>query len=154
MKKSIAIIGFMFILAGFALYIQGEEKSPAQIKQPEIDVVFALDTTGSMSGLIAAAKEKVWAIANTLATVEPSPVIRMGLVGYRDRGDQYITKRTDLTSDLDAIYTELMDYMAQGGGDTPESVNQALHEAVSLMNWSKNENAYKVIFLVGDCPQR
>lgn len=152
MRKKMFIIACLFLLAGLSLNIHSEEKIAAQTNQPEIDVVFVLDTTGSMGGLIAAAKEKVWAIANTLATAKPAPIIRMGLVGYRDRGDQYITKRTDLTSDLDAVYTDLMDYMAKGGGDTPESVNQALQEAVSLMDWSKNENAYKVIFLVGDCP--
>jgi Mg-chelatase subunit ChlD len=152
MKKSALIISYLFLLAVLSLNILGGEKTTAKTTQPEIDVVFVLDTTGSMGGLIAAAKEKVWAIANTLATAKPAPVIRMGLVGYRDRADEYITRRTDLTSDLDAVYAELMDYAAKGGGDTPESVNHALHEAVSLMDWSKNENAYKVIFLVGDCP--
>lgn len=36
--------------------------------RPAVEVVFVLDTTGSMGGLIAAAKEKIWSIANTLAT--------------------------------------------------------------------------------------
>jgi Mg-chelatase subunit ChlD len=152
MKKTALLISYIFLLAGLSLNIQCEEKISAQTKQPEIDVVFVLDTTGSMRDLISAAKEKVWAIANTLAMAKPAPIIRMGLVGYRDRRDEYITKRTDLTSDLDAVYADLMDYAAKGGGDKPESVNQALHEAVSLMDWSKNENAYKVIFLVGDSP--
>lgn len=117
-----------------------------------IEVVFVLDTTGSMGGLIAGAKEKIWSIANAIATAQPRPTIRMGLVGYRDRGDAYITRITPLTDDLDAVYADLMAFKAQGGGDTPESVNQALHEAVTKITWSSDPDALKLIYLVGDCP--
>jgi len=121
-------------------------------KGAKIEVVFVLDTTGSMSWLIQGAKEKIWAIANTMATVKPAPDIKMGLLGYRDRGDAYVTKLTPLTADLDAVYKDLMTFSADGGGDGPESVNQALHEAVTKIDWSKDEETYKVIFLVGDYP--
>jgi Mg-chelatase subunit ChlD len=120
--------------------------------RPAVEVVFVLDTTGSMSGLIAAAKEKIWSIANTLAAADPAPVIRMGLVGYRDRGDAYVTTFTDLSDDLDAVYTRLMRFSADGGGDTPESVNQALYEAVNQSSWSTDTDTYRVVFLVGDAP--
>ena len=43
-------------------------------------------------------------------------------------------------------------YQAQGGGDTPESVNQALHEAVTRLDWTRSQDVYKVVFLVGDAP--
>jgi len=117
-----------------------------------VDVVFVLDTTGSMSGLIQAAKEKIWSIASTMASANSAPEIRVGLVAYRDRGDVYITKVVDLSTDLDTMYATLMDFEAEGGGDGPESVNQALHEAVNTMSWSQHEKAYKVVFLVGDAP--
>lgn len=120
--------------------------------RPKVDVIFALDTTGSMGGLIEAAKEKIWSIATTMSQAQPAPEIRMGLVAYRDRGDEYITKITDLSDDLDSVYATLMDFKAQGGGDGPESVNQALNEAVNNISWSDSNNAYKVIFLVGDAP--
>ncbi len=132
--------------------VRAAEPAASEPARPQIEVVFVLDTTGSMSGLIQAAKEKIWAIANTLATTKPAPDIKMGLVGYRDRGDEYVTRRTDLTNDLDAVYEKLMGFQAGGGGDTPESVNQALHEAVTKMDWGKSEKTYRVIFLVGDCP--
>ncbi len=117
-----------------------------------IEVVFVLDTTGSMSGLIEAAKEKIWSIATSLAQAESSPEIRMGLVAFRDRGDAYVTRVTGLSSDLDSIYATLMDYQAAGGGDTPESVNQALHDAVHKIGWSDNQDTYQAVFLVGDAP--
>ena len=122
-----------------------------QQQQSRIDVVFVLDTTGSMSGLIQAAKEKIWSIASSMAQAEHAPQIRMGLVAYRDKGDAYVTQVTDLSTDLDSMYARLMDFRAQGGGDGPEHVNQALYDAVHRMSWSEDD-AYRVIFLVGDAP--
>ena len=78
--------------------------------------------------------------------------IRMGLVAYRDRGDDYVTKVLDLSNDLDSMYARLMDFQADGGGDGPESVNQALHDAVHTLSWSQDPGTYKVVFLVGDAP--
>jgi Mg-chelatase subunit ChlD len=129
-------------------------QTPAEVKnaRPKIEVVFVLDTTGSMSGLIHTAKEKIWSIATTMSQAQPAPEIKMGLVAYRDRGDDYVTKITNLGSDLDSVYATLMDYQAGGGGDGPESVNKALYDAVNTISWSKEPNTYKVIFLVGDAP--
>jgi len=126
--------------------------APIAAKTPEIEAVFVLDTTGSMSGLIHAAKEKIWSIASSMSQTKPAPRIKLGLVAFRDRGDDYVTQRTPLTTDLDAVYEQLMGFEADGGGDGPESVNQALHEAVTKMEWSKNPDVYQVIFLVGDSP--
>ena len=125
---------------------------PVTQQQSRIDVVFVLDTTGSMGGLIQAAKEKIWSIATTMASAQPAPEIRMGLVAYRDRGDAYVTRVVDLSSDLDSMYAALMDFQADGGGDGPESVNQALHDAVHKMSWSQDSGTYRTVFLVGDAP--
>jgi Mg-chelatase subunit ChlD len=124
---------------------------PTQLSErPLMQVVFALDTTGSMSGLIETAKEKIWSIASSMAQAQPAPEIQLGLVAYRDRGDTYVTQVHDLSGDLDSVYARLMDFEAGGGGDGPESVNQALHEAVTKISWSERDDVYKVVFLVGD----
>jgi uncharacterized protein YegL len=125
---------------------------PATGETPKVEVVFVLDTTGSMSGLIEAAKEKIWSIASSLAQAESAPEIRLGLVAYRDRGDAYVTRVTGLSSDLDSVYATLMDYRAEGGGDAPESVNKALHDALHRISWSRDQQTYQAIFLVGDAP--
>jgi len=125
---------------------------PPPAPAPRIEVVFVLDTTGSMSGLIEGAKRKIWSIANQMASGQPRPDIRIGLVAYRDRGDDYVTRRVDLSADIDAIYAQLQQLSAGGGGDTPESVNQALHEAVEGLGWSRDPGVYRVVFLVGDAP--
>lgn len=119
---------------------------------PRIEVCFVLDTTGSMGGLIEGAKAKIWSIANQMIEAKPTPKLSIALVGYRDRGDDYITKVFDLTEDIDAVYANLYGFRADGGGDTPESVNQALHEAATEISWSQDRDVLKIIFLVGDCP--
>ena len=122
------------------------------VAAPRVEVAFVLDTTGSMSGLIDGAKQKIWSIANQLASGQPRPVVRMALVAYRDRGDTYVTQLHELTDDIDTVYARLQQLAADGGGDTPESVNQALHEAVTRLSWSSDKNVYRAIFLVGDAP--
>src|SRR5512147_2548313 len=75
-------------------------KADAKSAKPRIEVCFVLDTTGSMSGLIEGAKQKIWSIANEMISAKPTPEIRLGLVAYRDRGDQYVTRTFDLSSDI------------------------------------------------------
>jgi len=125
---------------------------PAPDSPARLEVAFVLDTTGSMSGLIEGAKRKIWSIANQMASGQPTPEIRIGLIGYRDRGDAYVIRFHDLSEDVDALYAQLSGFAADGGGDTPESVNQALHEAVTRMSWTSSQDVYKVVFLVGDAP--
>jgi Mg-chelatase subunit ChlD len=137
-------------LFGFIAPVRADET--AKEKKPQIEVVFCLDTTGSMKGLIKGAKEKIWAICNQIASGKPTPDLKVGLVAYRDRGDDYITKVIDLNSDLDEIYKHLQGFQAAGGGDIPESVNQALDDAVNKVKWSKDKSTLRIIFLVGDAP--
>jgi Mg-chelatase subunit ChlD len=125
------------------------DQKPAR---PNVEVVFCLDTTGSMGGLIEGAKQKIWTISNQIVAGKPTPNLKVGLLAYRDRGDAYITKITDLTDDLDAIYSTIKTFKAEGGGDVPESVNQALNESVTRFKWSTDKETLRIIFLVGDAP--
>ncbi|HZI05902.1 MAG TPA: vWA domain-containing protein [Archangium sp.] len=129
------------------------QQPPSQQQaRPRIDVVFVLDTTGSMSGLIEGAKQKIFSIASRIAQGKPTPQVRVGLVAYRDVGDAYVTKRYELTEDLDGLFTHLRKLQADGGGDTPEHVGRGLGEAVSKLSWDSSRETMKLIFLVGDAP--
>ncbi|MGH9944760.1 MAG: vWA domain-containing protein, partial [Pyrinomonadaceae bacterium] len=70
-----------------------------------LEMVFVLDTTGSMSGLLEGAKQRIWGIVNDVMQQSSRPAVKIGLVAYRDNGDEYVTKVTPLTSDLDAVYS-------------------------------------------------
>jgi len=122
------------------------------VEKPVIDVVFCLDSTGSMGSEIKAAKDKIWSIANKLLKGEPRPILRVGVVTFRDRGDEYITRKIDLTDDIDSVYEFLSAIKADGGGDGPEDVRTALHVCVNELSWGKTKNTLKMIFLVGDAP--
>jgi Mg-chelatase subunit ChlD len=134
--------------------VTGQPNHASQPTQsrPRIEVVFALDTTGSMSGLIDGAKAKIWSIARALSEGQPRPEIAIGLVAYRDLGDEYVTRTTPLTTDLDAVYRDLMALTAEGGGDGPEHVNRALAVATREIAWSEREGVTRLVFLVGDAP--
>jgi len=58
----------------------------------------------------------------------------------------------DLTDDIDTVFKNLMAFKADGGGDGPESVNEALNEAVTKVGWSEKKEVVRIIFLVGDAP--
>ncbi|MSP58737.1 MAG: VWA domain-containing protein [Myxococcales bacterium] len=126
------------------------EAPPPLPKPPRVEVVFALDTTGSMDGLIEGAKRKVWNIANFISQAQPKPEVRIGLVGYRDIGDAYVTRFYDLSDDMDTVFRHLNSFRAEGGGDTPEHVAKALHDAIDRSSWSKGENVVRLVYLVGD----
>ena len=143
---AIAAVISLLVFAGTGAPVRAADPAP------RIEVSFVLDTTGSMGGLIEGAKQKIWTIARQIVAGSPTPAIKLGLVGYRDRGEQYVTRVFDLTDDVDAIYGHLIEFRALAGGDAPESVNQALHEAVTKMSWSKDPKTLKIIFLVGDAP--
>ena len=120
---------------------------------PALEMVFVIDTTGSMGGLIEGAKQRVWGIVNEVMQSKSHPAVSIGLVAYRDHGDQYVTQVLPLTNDLDKVYSVLMEYQAGGGGDTPEDVRRALADGVSRAGWSKaSANVAQIIFLVGDAP--
>src|SRR5438874_8221354 len=146
-----------FLLAAVAATLalapagRADGKKPAT-KKPKVEVVFCLDTTGSMGGLIEGAKAKIWSISNQIASGKPTPDLKIGLVAYRDKGDAYVTQVHDLTGDLDAVHAKLKTFQAAGGGDTPEHVNQGLYDSVHKVKWSDDYKTLKIIFLVGDAP--
>jgi hypothetical protein len=73
------------------------------------------------------------------------------MVTYRDHGDAYVTRAHDFTPDVSAFQAELEQVRAQGGGDYPEALNEALHQAIWGVEWREGE-AVRLVFLVADAP--
>ena len=124
----------------------------AKPSKPTVEVAFVLDTTGSMGPLIDGAKRKIWSIATAIVDANPAAEIRMGLVAYRDIGDEYVTKTFNLTTDIQDLYANLLELKARGGGDWPESVNEALEVGVTKLSWTQGGEICRILFLVGDAP--
>lgn len=130
-----------------------EPLQPGDNKGKTLEMVFVLDTTGSMGGLLEGAKQKIWSIVNEVMQKESRPSVRVGLVAYRDRGDDYETQILPITEDLDKVYSRLMEFQAAGGGDHPENVQKALADGVKNAGWSKQRAGLaQIVFLVGDAP--
>lgn len=129
--------------------------APASTR-PRLEVMFAIDTTGSMGGILRAARAKVWTIADALLSISPTPELELGLVAYRDAGDEYEVRFHRPTRDLDAFYARLAALEARGGGDEPESVAAALHAAL-FDGWDglaerSDVRSAKALILIGDAP--
>lgn len=128
--------------------LQAEDAKAAP--KPHIDLAFCIDTTGSMQGEIENVKAKTKELVAKLAGGKPSPVIRVGLVAYRDRGDDYVTKVFPFNEDIDKVVKDISSLQANGGGDAPEAVNEALHVSLNNLKWSDDKKTLKLLFLIGD----
>src|SRR5216110_657585 len=148
MRSSITLRSLAFALATLPLSAGLSQA----IAKPAVEVAFVLDTTGSMGPLIEGAKRKIWSIATAILDANPNAQIRMGLVAYRDIGDEYVTRKFDLTTDIQDLYASLLELRAKGGGDWPESVNEALDVAVNKLAWTGGDDVRRIGFLVGDAP--
>lgn len=116
----------------------------------ELDVLFLIDTTGSMGDEIASIKASLLKVTEQIRSIEREFQLRYGAVLYRDIGDDYVTATHEFTSDIESFDKALSSVRAQGGGDGPESVNQGLAQAIGGVDW--RPGAAKVVFLIGDAP--
>lgn len=123
----------------------GKRTAPAAVP---MDMLFILDTTGSMGEEIERLRATIEIIYNNLVAVTPKPAIRFGMVLYKDRGDSYVTRKVPFTADLDSFQASLELVSAGGGGDYPEDLQAALKDAIQGMDW--NPAALKLSFVVTD----
>ncbi len=118
---------------------------------PPLDIVFILDTTGSMGGEIERLRTTIDIIRENLDLATPRPRIRFGLVLYKDRGDDYVTASWPLTGDMKTFRKNLAKAEASGGGDTPEDLEAALDVALADdMGWNKDGG--RIAFIITDAP--
>jgi hypothetical protein len=123
---------------------------PAQSWTP-LDLVFMVDATGSMGDEIDKLRTSMQSIADRIARLPGRVDLCLGLVAYRDRGDEYVTRRYDLTGDLAAFQRVLGGLRAAGGGDEPEALDEALHETVHGVSW-RGAGASRLVVMIGDAP--
>jgi hypothetical protein len=139
----------------FVSYQPKESITLPQIQRElTLDIVFVIDTTSSMTPYIEAAKEVIRKIAAAVnANQNVKGRVRLGLVGYRDKGDEYTSKilcTLESGTNLAAFESALGRTKAEGGGDNPEQVFAGIRTAITEMNW--NDVANRHIILIGDAP--
>jgi Mg-chelatase subunit ChlD len=117
----------------------------------ELDILFILDTTGSMGEEIQRLKTTIEIINMNLVALSSKPRVRFGMVLYKDRGDEeYITRNIPFTQDIDSFQEELDKVSADGGNDVREDLQAALDDAMHKMEWS--DNGIRLGFIITDAP--
>ncbi len=116
-----------------------------------LDILFILDTTGSMGEEIQRLKATIQLIHLNLSSLSTKPHLRFGLVLYKDDGgEEYRTQIVPLTDDLDKFQKELNMVEAYGGGDTPEDLQAALEDSMKKIKW--NKDGIRLAFIITDAP--
>ncbi len=144
---SIGAQGLPFYGAGekfsgsFARDIQG-------VRKMGLDVVFIFDATSSMAEFLRQVKIKIANLVMSFKTLVPTT--RIGLVAYRDRGDDFVTKAYPLTHKTQQLQQFLQGIDPVGGSDREEAMDEGLRVAINEFNWDKNSK--KIILIIGDAP--
>ncbi len=163
-KHAIQWMGWTSVILSCAWAAAGGPASTAQIPVESapvieapvpaarsIDLALCLDTSGSMDGLIEAAKHKLWGIVNELARVRPAPVLRVALLTYGNDGyvaeDGWVRIDVDLSADLDTVSQRLFALTTNGG---TELVGRVVARAVRSLGWSKELGALKLVIVAGN----
>jgi len=144
------VLGRAQLQRGQASAVQVRLGQAVAAQRPRLDLVFMVDATGSMGDEIAKLKSSMHAMAQQIAQLPLQPDVCWGLVAYRDRGDAFLTRTQDFTDDLRGFQQVLGQLQANGGGDTPEALNEALHEVVHGLSWRRD--AARMVVLVADAP--
>ena len=115
-----------------------------------LDLLFILDTTGSMGEEIDRLKTSIDLINLNLSQLPAKPLIRYGMVLYRDKGDAYVTEVIPFTHSLETFRNQLAGVRAGGGGDTPEDLESALDKGINELEWGKQ--GVRLAFAITDAP--
>ena len=126
----------------FADYIQHLQKTG-------IDVVFAIDATGSMVWVHRTVRQRMTQLAAYVRGLVP--LARFGIIVYRDYNDiDFVTRISQPSFDIEKARLFMGGIDALGGGDHPEAVTQALRDSETVIGW--RSGAQRVVIIIGDAP--
>jgi hypothetical protein len=129
------------------------EQRPTPLAINDLDLVFVMDTTGSMRNELADVQANLLGVIRVLARLAPS--LRVGFVAFKDHGAAYVTQAFPLSPMSQDNVAKVVGFVGQmsaaGGGDDPEPVDEALAVATA-MPW--RDEAQGQIIVIGDAPAR
>ena len=124
-----------------------QSTTPVDPQPTMLDIMFVVDTTGSMGDELNYLQTELTPIINAIPY--DMHLLNIGLTFYRDIGDEYVVRAHGFTNDIGRAQQTLNNESYDGGGDYPEAMDQALHQAVDA-NWSQNST--RIVFLIADAP--
>ncbi len=111
--------------------------NPQQAVKGVVDIVFLIDITGSMQPCINALKRNIKTFFDSMASSD-SPITdwRAKIVGFRDYEEDPQNgipwfEDNSFTTDRNELFRQLDVLKAKGGGDTPESLLDAIYTVVA-----------------------
>ena len=120
--------------------------------QKILDVMFVIDTTGSMCDELSYLQAELQSVlSESKAIFQENALLRSSVNFYRDHGDEYVTRSFEFSENLTDINTQLNSQECGGGGDFPEAVAEALEDAIEGHSWSSSAQS-RLLFLVLDAP--
>ncbi|CAH8281345.1 von Willebrand factor type A domain-containing protein [Mariniflexile fucanivorans] len=166
MKTHFKTLVLGITLIGFTACNANNKKQPIEYAKVEtlkpetnkqyIKVALLLDTSNSMDGLIDQAKAQLWDIVNELSYAKcgtAKPNLEIALYEYgNDRlnsAEGYIRQVLAFSNDLDEISKELFSLTTNGG---EEYCGQVIQTSINQLNWGKNADDLKLIFIAGNEP--
>ncbi|OCK93318.1 uncharacterized protein K441DRAFT_566400 [Cenococcum geophilum 1.58] len=113
------------------------------------DLLFLIDTTGSMYSYINAAKEQVKSIVDDIKkSFLNESEVRVSVVSYKDHGDHPNIEFLDFTPSADQVFEFLGRLNASGGADAPEDVLGGMYQALNA-SWKQQT---RCIIHIADAP--
>ena len=116
-----------------------------------VDVLFVFDATGSMGDELRYLQAEMKDVIARAKAATGGLKIRTGAVVYRDHYDEYLTRISRLTEDIKTTQAFIDKQEANGGGDYPEAVPEALMAALNSAGWDDDARA-RIAFLILDAP--
>jgi len=126
-------------------YCHKREELAGSVKKAA-NIVFIIDTTGSMTGVIDSVKERVESFADKLDQKKISS--NLGLIGFGDLLDGEEPTIYDLTKDVTKFKAQVAGIPRTEGGDYPESSLDALETGLRKFCASKEDQDEKSIFVL------
>ncbi len=118
------------------------------LRKSGLDVALVVDSTASMQDVIDDIKNNSLQLVGRIQ--ELVPIARIGVVAFRDRGERFVVRWSDLSFHGSKIRNFIGDIEAGGGGDWEEGVRQGVEAAMDELSWRRRSK--KVIIVIGSSP--
>ena len=113
------------------------------LRRVGIDVALVVDATDSMQFVIESVRERLSNMIEALQNMVDTT--RVGIVAYRDRGEEFVTRWVDFSFNTSKLQSFLDTLEAGGGGDWPEAVYEGVDVAIHDFSWRKNSRRIVVV---------
>ena len=115
-----------------------------------VNIVFCIDTTGSMDTYINGVKDRAIEFSQILASKGAS--FKLGLIGFGDLNEKEKPSVYNFTDDIVKFQKQVKNIPRTYGGDIPESALDSLETGVELLESTHTDTSKSIFILITDAP--